>query len=255
MDGTGKGSGGREGLSRREALGILGAAGAAALVGYRLSDAEAAEEAVRVAHGLDCVATPAQTEGPYFIDERLLRADLRVDPTTNAVKDGLPLTLKFNVSRVDGATCTPVEGAMVDIWQCDALGVYSDVRDFGGQFDTRGQKFLRGYQLTDRAGLAEFVTVYPGWYSGRAVHIHFKVRVKPGEGQSHELTSQLYFDEAVTDEVHARPPYSTKGRRDTLNDRDGIFRRSDGSELMLRLTRGQQGYTGAIAVGLRMPAA
>lgn len=247
-----KASGRRDDLSRREVLGILGAAGAAAFVGYRLSDAEAAENAVRVAHGLDCVVTPAQTEGPYFIDERLLRTDLRLDPTNGTTKEGLPLRLRINVSRVDGATCTPVPGAMVDVWQCDALGVYSDVQDFGGQFDTRGQKFLRGYQLTDSAGLAEFVTVYPGWYTGRAVHIHFKVRVKPDDGRGHELTSQLYFDEAVTDKVHAEPPYNTTGRRDTLNDRDGIFRRSDGSELMLRLTRSEQEYVGDIAVGLRM---
>jgi len=199
------------------------------------------------------VVTPEQTEGPYFVDERLLRADIRTDPETGAARDGSPLELRLAVSRVDGAACTPIEGALVDVWQCDALGVYSDVRDFQGLFDTRGQKFLRGYQLTDAGGAARFVTVYPGWYSGRAVHIHFKIRLVNGDRTTHELTSQLYFDDAITDQVHALAPYNAKGMRDVRNERDGIFRRGDsGSRLLLRLTREGEGYVGELAVGLRM---
>jgi protocatechuate 3,4-dioxygenase beta subunit len=233
-------------LSRREVVSLLGAAGAAALAGYRITEAHGAGL-------LDCVVTPSQTEGPYFVDERLNRADIRLDPVTNAVKEGVPLRLRVTVTRVDGTTCAPVEGAMVDVWQCDALGVYSDVRDFQGLFDTRGEKFLRGYQITDRNGVAEFVTIYPGWYSGRTVHIHFKVRVPAGARRGHEFTSQLYFDDGITDEVHALAPYNAKGPRDTRNDRDGIYRaRNSGPQLLLNLNRDGEGYRGSISVGLRM---
>lgn len=239
-------------FSRREVLTILGTAGAAALAGWpaatqALADVPASE------HGLDCVVTPSQTEGPYFVDERLKRADIRLDPTSNAMSEGLPLRLRFNISRVDGKTCAPVQGALVDVWQCDALGVYSDVRDANGFFDTRGRKFLRGYQETDRNGATEFLTVYPGWYTGRTVHIHFKVRILSGAQRSHEFTSQLYFDDAITDQVHAQPPYRAKGVRDTRNDLDGIYRaRGSGSMLLLRLTKNEGGYIGTTVIGLRL---
>jgi protocatechuate 3,4-dioxygenase beta subunit len=235
----------RTAWSRREALRLLGTAGAAALAGQWPVHAQ------RAGPPLDCVVTPEQTEGPYFVDERLRRADLRIDPTTEKVKPGLPLRLRIHVSRVDGSACSPLPGAFVDVWQCDALGVYSDIRDFNGQFDTRGQKFLRGYQVTDRSGAVEFATIYPGWYRGRAVHVHVKVRFPDGARRSQEFTSQLYFDDAITDQVHARSPYNTKGPRDTRNHRDHIFRRRDsGSGLLLRLRPHGQGYLSTFAIGL-----
>lgn len=228
---------------------VLGAAAGATALGARGAGAQ--DTGVR--QSPDCVVTPAQTEGPYFVDERLNRADIRIDPATGAAKEGLPLRLRLNVSRVDGAACTPVEAALVDVWQCDALGVYSDVRDFQGLFDTRGQKFLRGYQLTDRNGAAEFLTIYPGWYSGRTVRIHFKVRLFTAGRRNYEFTSQLYFDDAITDLVHSRPPYNAKGRRDTRNDRDRIYlSRDSGPRLMLRLSQEGEEYLGTIGVGLRM---
>lgn len=232
------------GFTRREVVGILGAAGAA-LAGYRLVAAQGTALP-------DCVVTPSQTEGPYFVDELLRRADIRRDPTTDALADGLPLRLRLNVSRVDGAVCSPLAGATVDVWQCDALGVYSDVQDFQGLFDTRGRKFLRGYQVTDARGAVEFLTVYPGWYAGRTVHIHFKVRVPSGPAAAQEFTSQFYFDDAITDRVHARPPYAAKGVRDTRNQADRIYRdRNSGSNLMLRLAPEGQGYLGTFGIGLR----
>ena len=238
--------------SRRQVLGLLGA-GAAALGLPRTPAARADDQQPASGPALDCVVTPEQTEGPYFVDERLRRQDLRPDPTTGHVAPGSPLRLRVEVARVDGATCAPLPGAVVDVWQCDALGVYSDVRDFGGRFDTRGRKFLRGYQLTDERGRAEFLTIYPGWYEGRAVHIHFKVRLVEGGRTRHELTSQLYFDDAVTDRVHALPPYSRRGRRTTRNDADRIFRsRDSGSRLVLRLQTASEGHLGSIGIGLRM---
>ncbi len=239
-------------LSRREVLGWLGAVGGAALAGSAARGQSS--EPLAIHHSpIGCVVTPSQTEGPYFVDERLERSDVRTDPTDGSVKDGTPLRVRFAVSRVDGSSCAPVTGALVDIWQCDALGVYSDVRDFQGLFDTTGKKFLRGHQVTDKNGRAEFLTVFPGWYSGRAVHIHFKVRLFEGTRRAHEFTSQLYFDESITDAIHATAPYNSKGRRDTLNANDGIYRReSSGAKLLVPLSKAGREYTGEFAVGLRM---
>ena len=106
---------------------------------------------------------PEQTEGPYFVDKMLNRQDVRLDPVTKATQAGLPLRLTFNVSQVTGeGKCAPLPGAQVDLWQCDASGVYSGVKD--PLFNTVGQHFLRGYQVTDARGTANFVTIYPGWY-------------------------------------------------------------------------------------------
>lgn len=237
-------------VSRREVLSLIGVAGAALLVGYR--DANGVTRIVTPNAPVDCIVTPSQTEGPYFVDAGLKRRDIRTDPATSVVSEGLPLTLRLHVARVSGTACTPLPGALVDVWQCDALGVYSDVRDSNGFFDTRGRKFLRGCQETDGNGRAEFLTVYPGWYQGRTVHIHFKVRVPGSGGRGEEFTSQLYFDDAISDAVHAEPPYRAKGRRDQRNEQDGIFRqRGSGSQLMLRLTKESVGYVGEFAVGLR----
>jgi protocatechuate 3,4-dioxygenase beta subunit len=227
-------------LTRREALAVLGAAGMA-LAGAPLRPAFA--QAVPA-----CVVTPEQTEGPFFSDVRLHRADIRSDPTDNTVKEGVPLAVAMRVYTVSSAGCTPLAGARVDLWQCDAAGVYSDARDASA--DTRGKLFLRGYQLTDANGAVRFATIYPGGYPGRAVHLHFKVRSTAGVGRRHEFTSQLYFDDAVTDRVHARAPYAAHGRRARRNSEDGIYRRGGGSRLMLALAESGAGYVGEFSVGL-----
>ena len=134
-----------------------------------------------------CVLTPQQTEGPYFVDERLERADIRSDPSNGAVRAGVPLALSMRISTLTGSRCEPLSGAIVDVWHCDAAGIYSDVDD--ASLRTRGSAFLRGYQVTDTHGQVRFTTIYPGAYRGRAVHIHFKVRTKTG-GRAAEFTSQ-----------------------------------------------------------------
>ncbi len=197
-----------------------------------------------------CVARPEQTEGPYFTDIMLKRSDIRSDPTDGTVREGVPLHLEFRVTRVAGDACIPLADALVDVWQCDALGVYSGFRYFNDLFDTRGRKFLRGYQTTDDAGIARFLTIYPGWYPGRTVHIHFKIRTEPNAERGHEFTSQLYFDEATTDQVFAQAPYNTKGERTRRNDGDGIFRRG-GKQLMLNPAKDAQGYTAVFDLGLK----
>jgi protocatechuate 3,4-dioxygenase beta subunit len=165
------------------------------------------------------------------------------------MKEGVPLQLTLRVHHISGNDCLPLAGAMVDIWHCDALGVYSDVRD--RSFDTRGKKFLRGYQVTDKQGTAQFQTIYPGWYPGRTVHIHFKIRTNPESWRGYEFTSQIYFDEAITDQIHAQVPYATKGQRTTKNRQDGIFR-DGGEQLMLQLIQQPQGYVGTFDIGLQM---
>src|SRR5689334_22065149 len=125
-------------IDRRQALSRIGAAGALAMLPFDIS------QAVDAKATLSCVATPAQTEGPYFVEERLNRADIRSDPATGALKDGVPLKLRLVAHAVVGGACTQIAGAIVDIWHCDARGVYSDVSDPG--FKTSGQRFLRGYQ-------------------------------------------------------------------------------------------------------------
>ena len=183
-------------LSRREIVVLLGAAGGA------LAARPAPAQSTRPAPA--CVVRPAQTEGPFYVDERLERSDIRTDPATSDRRPGAPLELAFTVSRLASGSCAPLAGAIVDVWHCDAAGAYSDVRD-AGHGSTTGQRFLRGYQTTNAAGLARFTTIYPGWYQGRAVHIHFKVRT----AQRQEFTSQIYFDEAA-------PPFKKRRERETM---------------------------------------
>jgi protocatechuate 3,4-dioxygenase beta subunit len=194
-----------------------------------------------------CIVRPAMTEGPYFVDEKLNRSDIRSDPSDGSVKDGTPLELTFLVSQING-NCAPLAGALVDIWHCDALGVYSDVSDPG--FNTQGKKFLRGSQTTDTNGVAKFITIYPGWYQGRAVHIHFKIRT--GTGQAYEFTSQLFFDDTLSDQVYAaHPAYASKGPHTLLNAQDNIYR-NGGSQLLLNLMPTANGYAGTFDVGLNI---
>ena len=155
-----------------------------------------------------CIVRPAVTEGPYFVDEQLNRSDIRSDPGTGTIKPGALLALTFNVSKIAGGSCTALSGATVDVWHCDAAGLYSDE----SANNSVGQKFLRGYQVTDANGLAAFTTIYPGWYSGRDVHIHFKIRTTTSSGASYEFTSQLFFDDTLTDQVFTQAPYASRAR-------------------------------------------
>ena len=260
-------------LTRREVLGLLVGAGAALLAGCDFVEmiptttgpttpgasatpaatpttaaaapTAAATQAVAAATAAlpSCVVRPEMTEGPYFVDEKLNRSDIRPDPSNGRVSEGAPLALTFLVSQVGGAAaCTPLAGAQVDVWHCDALGVYSDVQG------SVGTKFLRGYQVSDPNGRAAFTTIYPGWYQGRATHIHFKIRTASG----HEFTSQLFFDDAISQRVHTQGVYAGKGTSTTPNSRDGIYR-SGGDQLLLKLTEdGQGGYAATFDIGLQM---
>jgi protocatechuate 3,4-dioxygenase beta subunit len=232
-------------LSRREALAIVG--GTALLATSPLHAAPSGRIQLPA-----CVVRPAQTEGPYFLDRMLERSDIRSEPSDNSVTPGKQLALDFQVSRVAPGGCTPLAGAVVDIWQCDAAGVYSGVRDIAGQFDTTGKQFLRGHQRTDANGIARFVTIYPGWYPGRAVHIHFKIRTNAEGPSGYDFTSQVYFDEKFTDQVYDAAPYNAKSGRRVQNTADNIYRSSGGSQLMLTVERNDAGMRALFDVGLQM---
>src|SRR6266480_720766 len=245
-------------LSRRDLLG-LAAKGAASVVvsqSFLLACAAAASSATDTSStdgtttgttgSATCVLTAALTEGPYFVDELLNRSDIRTDPVTGAVSTGIPLSLNFNVSRVAGSACTPLTGAYLDVWHCDGAGVYSDVSG-------SSRKFLRGYQITDGNGVAAFTTIYPGWYSGRAVHIHFKLRLFAGSTKTYEFTSQFFIDDTLTDSVYTQSPYSSRGTRTTRNVQDGIYNSLSSAEkaaLTLQTSKTSDGYAGVINLGV-----
>ena len=234
-------------LTRREWLALLGVAGVSTMAG---SAGLSGLPVAKVVGFPACVVRPAQMEGPYFVDEKLNRSDIRSNPTDGKVRPGAPLQLGFRVSRIDGSNCRPLEGTLVDVWQCDALGVYAGVKDTNARFDTVGQKFLRGYQTTDANGAVRFTTIYPGWYQGRTIHIHFKIRTTPTSGRAYEFTSQLYFDDALSDRVMRAEPYAGKGARTVRNEQDGLFRQG-GEQLMLAVTQAGSGYAGTFDIGLQ----
>lgn len=187
-----------------------------------------------------CVVRPELTEGPYFVDEMLNRSDVRSDPSDGSISEGAQLNLAFLVSQIGANRCISLPGAQVDIWHCDVNGVYSDVEN------AVGKKFLRGHQVTDANGLAQFVTIYPGWYPGRAVHIHFKIRT----GNS-EFTSQLFFDDALTDQVYLQEPYVQRGERNPRNTGDSIYN-NVGNQLVLNVTPDDAGYTATFDIGIQI---
>ena len=235
-------------LSRREAIKLLGATSGALLLAACFPQQEpvtetAAVETATETRATGCIARPEMTEGPLFTEQELARSDIRSDPINGAISAGAQLDLTFRVSSISNNSCSPLPQAQVDIWQCDADGVYSDTAEL--DMDTVGQKFLRGFQHTDQSGLVHFTTIYPGWYEGRAVHIHFKIRTDDG----YEFTSQLFFDEELTDQVFAQPPYNGRGERLVRNEDEGIFA-SGGEQMILTVTPTEQGYAAEFDIAL-----
>jgi len=249
-------------LSRREVLALIGAVSVGAVAvacvpgsaasgsaapasGGTGGTAVATATAVAVASALpSCVVVPELTEGPYYVDEKLDRSDIRVDTSDGSVSEGAVLTLDWVVSQVDGNACIPLEGVLVDVWHCDAAGAYSDV---GGE---QGHDYLRGYQHTDASGKARIVTVYPGWYQGRAVHIHFKIRTDAQASTGFEFTSQLFFDDAFSQSVYATGVYAAKGRQDVTNVNDQIYNQSQGTTL-LDVAKDGEGYKATFELAVK----
>ena len=265
-------------LRRREVLALIGGTGGAAFLAPRIlpgmsgaaatlfgTDAStlaaantafsASNETTYAADTLaqsdlpSCVVKPELTEGPYFVDSQLDRSDIRVEPSDGSIKPGVPLTLAFTISQIANGGCTSLANAKIDVWHCDALGVYSGVNDNIISNTTSEQKFLRGYQLTDADGHAQFTTIYPGWYTGRAVHIHFKIRTTSTTGDAYEFTSQFFFDDSLSDQIFTLAPYTTRTGRRMRNADDNIYQ-SGGDQLLLNSTASGDGYAATFAMGL-----
>lgn len=201
------------------------------------------------------IASPALTEGPFFVDEKLNRSNILGNTTRKAVTGGLPLKIKVQVLKLVGDEYKPFTDAQVDLWHCDVEGVYSDVSHPMNHENTSGQNWLRGYQVTDAKGGAVFETIIPGWYPSRAPHIHFKVRKHDAaSNKTAELTSQMFFTDADARKLYTQKPYL--GAMDTPNSRDGIFneRTADGSvageHLILKLTKTTAGYEALFTIVL-----
>ena len=219
------------GLNRRQALAGFGSVSLGALIaacsddngGSSQPDAATSEGTVTsFDDARTCSLTAEQTEGPFYFDVDRIRSDIREN------REGA--TLRLGVRVRDAAECEPISNAVVDIWHCDAEGSYSG----------NGQTYLRGAQVTNAAGVAEFTTVYPGWYPGRTVHIHAKVHLD----RQTVLTTQLYFDDTFTARAFNREPYTRDSGRDAFNESDGLYTKD------LELTLSQEGdaYLGRITL-------
>jgi protocatechuate 3,4-dioxygenase beta subunit len=238
-------------MRRREMMAL--SAGALASAALYACGADEDDPARSVAGGAattpDCVLTPGQEEGPFYIDLAKIRQDIVED------RPGVPLALAVTV--VDASTCEPIRNAAVDVWHCDALGTYSGEPSEGSESET----FLRGIQLTDKNGLAEFATVYPGQYPGRTTHIHLKVHTGgqrsngtyAGGHVSH--TGQLFTTDQDDAKVFALAPYNRNPAEITPRDADGIFLAQGGASSALRLTQAggnlaRNGFKGKVTLGV-----
>ncbi|MEJ7876103.1 MAG: intradiol ring-cleavage dioxygenase [Solirubrobacterales bacterium] len=248
--------------NRREALAGIGTVSLGALLAACGSDDEASSTSASVSteagetalveprSGKDlaslfdetssCTLTAEGTEGPYYFDVDKIRTDIRED------REGTPLRLVMRVR--DSESCEALANAVVDIWHCDAGGIYSGFEEqsieAGGtpeaSANTGPGTFLRGAQVTNRDGIVEMTTIYPGWYQGRTVHIHAKVHLD----NSTVLTTQFYFDDAVSSGVYAEgDPYRLDDDRQVFNDSDGTFDAS----LVLTLSEEDGGFLGTIS--------
>jgi protocatechuate 3,4-dioxygenase beta subunit len=239
--------------------------------------------------------SPQQIEGPYFVSGAPNRSNITSDPSDGTVQQGIPLQLVLHVYKINNnvsntsnnnisnasttavgsnstniSPCVPFKGAQVDIWHANPQGLYSGISQIG----TEGKMYLRGYQITDDSGTVKFNTIYPGWYEGRAIHIHVMVRAfdnhgsgegndSTGSNETFHWTSQLYLNNSINQQVHTQPLYSNHGPVPMTNEQDGIYTgpstdklvsSNTGQHLMLNLTKdGQQGYNGTFNIVVNGP--
>jgi protocatechuate 3,4-dioxygenase beta subunit len=229
-------------IGRREAFSLMGASATAALafgcVGSTSpSDADPTTLAAQStgSTGSTCAITPTETIGPFPSLSKLVRSDIRED------QPGTALTLVIKVVNVE-AGCAAVANANVEVWHADVWGRYSE---YGSQ---TAETYLRGIQTTDREGMVTFVTNYPGWYAGRASHIHLEVTIG---GVSRKVT-QIAFPEVANKAVYSSGIYAARGANPTSNLQDGIFADSLESELMTVLGNTTSGFTAKYQVGISL---
>lgn len=222
--------------NRRRAIAVFGAAGAGLTLscgGDTPTSPSGGGGAVGGGSTSACAVTPNETVGPFPSLADLMRSDIREG------KPGVTLTLKITVVNTN-SSCAPVANALVDVWQCDAAGSYSS---YGTQ---TGQTYLRGLQTTDAAGEATFTTVYPGWYQGRATHIHVEIL----RGGSSVKVTQIAFPESITAAVYATSVYASRGANPTSNARDGVFSDSLDAEMATVTGDAGAGYTATFKIGV-----
>jgi len=231
-------------ITRREAFGILGAGSAALAVGCGsetptspTTTTAAPTTSTGGTTAAACAVAPSETIGPYPSLVDLIRSDIREG------RNGTPVALTLMVVNVNNG-CTPVPDAVVDIWQCDAEGHYSQYNQPG--FNGTAQTFLRGIQATDSRGQVTFTTIYPGWYAGRATHIHVEISVN---GRSVKVT-QIAFPDTVNAEVYRSGVYAARGQNPTSNTGDMVFADSLSSELATVSGNPTGGYAATFTVGI-----
>jgi protocatechuate 3,4-dioxygenase beta subunit len=234
-------------LHRRELLATLGAGFGAALTACASSSPTTPTSTTTTGTtggtGSGCAITPSETEGPYPDKTGMLNNPAFFRRNITEGRSGLPLTLTLTIVNVN-SSCSPVSNASVEIWQCDASGNYSEYSQPG--YDGTGQTFLRGLQTSDANGQVTFTTIYPGWYAGRATHIHVDVF----RGSSLVKTTQIAFPEDVTRAVYATGVYVSKGQSSTTNSSDNVF--SDGTQSEMAALSGDttSGYTATLTIGI-----
>ncbi len=231
-------------MRRREVIAGLSASLAASLPVAK-SFAQADQSALSTSEGAGaCVLTITGDDGPFYFDPKLLRVNITEG------KPGASLQLAIRV--VEAGNCKEIVGARTDVWQADAMGLYSGYDKQTGvgaarTQSTLGQTFLRGTQLTGKDGAATFRTIYPSWYRGRTPHIHFKVFL----GKQHVVTNQIIFPEDINDEVFRSKPYNRHAHvRDTFNANDSYLKR-DGSGVLCRIEKRDNGYRASLLVSVR----
>lgn len=226
-------------IGRRELLGAIGATGAAVAFGCGSSSGSPTSPTTTTttttSTNAACAVTPTETIGPYPSLVDLFRSDIREG------KSGTLLALTIKVVNVS-SSCSPVSGANVEIWHVDAAGNYSQ---YGTQTT---QTYLRGIQTTNSNGEVTFITIYPGWYQGRATHIHAEVTIG---GRSVKVT-QIAFPESVNNTVHGSGAYASRGTNPIANSSDGIFADSLSSELVTPVGDSSNGYTAAFQIGVAL---
>jgi protocatechuate 3,4-dioxygenase beta subunit len=227
-------------LARRQALKAMGGAGLGLVFGCGSSPTSptgtttsTTTATTGTTSSAACAVAPNETIGPYPSLADFFRSDIREDRT------GTVLTLTLKIVNA-AAGCAPVANANVEIWHTDVAGTYSQ---YGSQ---TARTFLRGIQTTNANGEVVFTTIYPGWYQGRATHIHVEVTVA---GRSVKAT-QMAFPESINNAVYASPLYASRGPNPMSNLSDGIFADSLSSELVTPVGSPTSGYTASWQIGI-----
>lgn len=183
-----------------------------------------------------CAVSPSETKGPFPIKtpSQLVLENIKSD------RAGIALLINLKIENKSN-NCAPFPDVLVDVWHCDKDGNYSE---YGGtqmqQTDYTSVHFLRGRQTADSKGEVSFLSIYPGWYQGRAPHIHVEVLSSSG---SSLLVTQIAFPENISSNVYSSPNYASHGQADTSNLKDSIFADSLSSELATLTGNLTDGYT------------